>query len=392
MSFFLKENRPLRDKDRKEFLLKRFKENNKRILSIGLFLTVEQCYYAFFVPSRGVLEQRAHLISACVMLMFVLVSSWIVYSKKNKSNTMSQLYELSFPLFGMLVAVYRTLMIHHEVFRLPTVYIAVIYGAAVIFYLSPIQSGLMYGLGSLTLILFLPITQPLIVSSSYIPDIISNAMIAWIASVINYSYFKKDFVNKKCIEENIIELNEKNKQITYMNTQLREMTVKDSLTGLYNRRKLDHELKCIYEETRDSFAVIILDVDHFKKVNDTHGHKAGDVILKLMAELLESSKRRKDILGRWGGEEFMLVCPETSLGDALKLAERLRSKIEQHDFPIVDHLTASFGVSRRRLIDDLDQIVTRADIALYEAKDNNRNCVCYSDKEEIIEEQIRFKI
>ncbi len=103
-------------------------------------------------------------------------------------------------------------------------------------------------------------------------------------------------------------------------------------------------------------------------------------------------EKKKDILGRWGGEEFMLVCPETSLGDALKLAERLRSKIEQHDFPIVDHLTASFGVSTRRSIDDLDQIVARADIALYEAKDNNRNCVCYSDKDEIVEEQIRFKI
>ncbi len=78
----------------------------------------------------------------------------MVYSKKDKSSTMSQLYELSFPLFGMLVAVYRTLMIHHEVFRLPTVYIAVIYGAAVIIYLSPVQSGLMYGLGSFSLILF----------------------------------------------------------------------------------------------------------------------------------------------------------------------------------------------------------------------------------------------
>ncbi len=161
-------------------------------------------------------------------------------------------------------------------------------------------------------------------------------------------------------------------------SELRHLAARDQLTSLFNRRKLHESLA--FEVTRAEryhrpLSVILFDIDHFKIVNDTHGHPAGDVALAGTGRWLQAAVRASDIPGRWGGEEFLVICPETGLEDAVRVAERLRQDYETQTFSTSDRLTASFGVAthaRGRCVEDILQI---ADDALYRAKNGGRNRV-----------------
>ena len=168
------------------------------------------------------------------------------------------------------------------------------------------------------------------------------------------------------------------KRLEKQNTQLQKISVTDPLTQLYNRLKLDKELK---EEVlrcaryQNSFGVIMIDIDHFKRVNDQHGHLVGDQVISSIARVLEKHIREIDTLGRWGGEEFLIICPESTLDGLRQLAERLRSAIEREELPIVEHKTASFGAAIFEPEDSVETIIAKADNALYRAKDQGRNQV-----------------
>ena len=179
------------------------------------------------------------------------------------------------------------------------------------------------------------------------------------------------YMLEKLVLDRTAELDEKNKQ-------LEMLSVTDKLTNLCNRLKLDLTLEAEYGRyIRSSkvFSVILMDVDHFKAVNDTYGHQVGDMVLEAIAEILRSGVRDQDIIGRWGGEEFLVVCPDTDLTDALVVAERLRSGIETYHFSVVNHKTSSFGVATIRSGEMISSLVARADAALYRAKQNGRNRV-----------------
>ena len=162
------------------------------------------------------------------------------------------------------------------------------------------------------------------------------------------------------------------------NRQLERLAVTDQLTGLYNRLRLDQTLE--EERMRNvryatNFCVLLLDVDKFKSVNDSFGHPVGDQVLMGIAAVLRSGVREVDVLGRWGGEEFLVVCPETSLDGALVLAEKLRMEIQAQEFPKVGRQSASFGVAMFRSGETLPETIARADAALYKAKQDGRNRV-----------------
>ncbi|MEG3640015.1 diguanylate cyclase [Magnetococcus sp. PR-3] len=156
------------------------------------------------------------------------------------------------------------------------------------------------------------------------------------------------------------------------------LSITDKLTQLYNRLKLDEVLK---EEVARCFrykgqlSIILMDLDHFKSVNDTHGHQVGDAVLVDIGGILRDQVRRNDVVGRWGGEEFMVISPETGDAGVLALAEKLRSAIEAYEFPVVGHKTASFGVAVYDLGEKEKSLVARADAALYTAKTQGRNLV-----------------
>ncbi|OSM04440.1 sensor domain-containing diguanylate cyclase [Magnetofaba australis] len=159
---------------------------------------------------------------------------------------------------------------------------------------------------------------------------------------------------------------------------IERISITDQLTGLFNRRHLDAALSRDYDlflRYNHPFSVIILDVDKFKRVNDEFGHQAGDGVLVKMAEVLRAGIRTVDAVGRWGGEEFLVICPNTTLEQAGKAAEKLRAAVEAAEFPVVGHVTASFGVSQVRASGDVDDLIQRADSGLYQAKEQGRNRV-----------------
>lgn len=162
------------------------------------------------------------------------------------------------------------------------------------------------------------------------------------------------------------------------NRELDLLATTDRLTGLFNRRYLDQVLERELASAKRSgkvFSVIIVDIDFFKQVNDRHGHLAGDDVLSTFGKLLKSRVRDSDIAGRWGGEEFLVICPNTNLVDTHGFAESLRELVEHTEFPVVGSKTASFGVANFNTGDSIAALLARADEALYRAKGTGRNRV-----------------
>lgn len=169
-----------------------------------------------------------------------------------------------------------------------------------------------------------------------------------------------------------------NADLSRAHRNLERIAVTDRLTGLYNRTKLDevfaNELARA-ERYGKSLAVILADIDKFKSVNDTYGHQVGDSVLSEFAAIVRKLVRDTDTPGRWGGEEFLVICPHADLNGAHILAERIRATVAGHSFSVVGQKTCSFGVASYRPGDTAETIVKRADEALYEAKQNGRDRV-----------------
>lgn len=164
----------------------------------------------------------------------------------------------------------------------------------------------------------------------------------------------------------------------YRERQLEHLSNTDRLTGVYNRQKFDEVFTGWLSRTDEEagFSVIMFDLDRFKKLNDTYGHLFGDEVLVASVDAVRGAIRSRDILARWGGEEFMILLPATPLDAAVNLAERLRSTIEQIPFAPDVHVTASFGVIQRQPGDTTDTMITRVDACMYRAKAEGRNRVC----------------
>lgn len=153
----------------------------------------------------------------------------------------------------------------------------------------------------------------------------------------------------------------------------------DALTGLLNRYAIEEEIQSHIQETkRYNFALslIMIDIDDFKQTNDRYGHFVGDEVLQSIAEILRQTLRETDKIGRWGGEEFMIMLPHTSNEEAIELAERLRQEIAMYDFMTAGHKTASFGIALYKNNENFTTFANRADQALYLAKKKGKNKVC----------------
>lgn len=174
-------------------------------------------------------------------------------------------------------------------------------------------------------------------------------------------YIERDVTERKQLEE-----------------ELKALAIKDQLTGLYNRRKIDEVLineKAKADSKDQNLSVIMVDIDLFKLVNDQYGHLVGDQVLTEVTEILAMGIRSMDVLGRWCGEEFIIICINTDLEGAMVLAEKLREMIADHEFQLVGKKTCSFGVSQLRKHETIDALLIRSDQALYRAKDLGRNRV-----------------
>lgn len=163
-----------------------------------------------------------------------------------------------------------------------------------------------------------------------------------------------------------------------LNNSLLTLSITDKLTGLYNRVKIDEvliEKKAEVDRYGTELSVILLDIDFFKSINDNYGHLRGDSVLIEFAQIVQHNIRNTDYVGRWGGEEFLIVCPNIGLKDATVLANKLLDKIRNHIFSEVNKLTASAGVNSFSKNKSIEATIYNADQALYQSKENGRDCV-----------------
>ena len=163
-----------------------------------------------------------------------------------------------------------------------------------------------------------------------------------------------------------------------MEQKLQNMASTDQLTGAFNRYKflecLDHEMKRS-KRSKSPFSLLMLDIDHFKEVNDTWGHSIGDRVLKELVQTIAENLREVDILTRWGGEEFIVLTPDTDRQGGLVVAERLREAVSEHVFPKVGSVSISLGLAQHEEKDTADSLISRADRQMYLAKEKGRNRV-----------------
>jgi diguanylate cyclase (GGDEF)-like protein len=174
------------------------------------------------------------------------------------------------------------------------------------------------------------------------------------------------------------ELQEINAQLEKRSKKLEKIAATDALTGLYNRKKfLDLFVSeySIMVQRHNALSLLVMDLDHFKQVNDMYGHNIGDEVLKQVSNLLLRELRNVDILCRWGGEEFVALLPAADVADAMAIAEKIRIRISEFSLEGLPKVTISIGVSQIKEGDDLHDVIERADKALYLAKMDGRNCV-----------------
>lgn len=171
---------------------------------------------------------------------------------------------------------------------------------------------------------------------------------------------------------------ERTQELERAKLELEKLANTDRLTQVPNRVRLDYVLEEAFEQAQHhetTFSIILLDIDYFKEVNDEFGHQVGDLILMNVAQILQNTIREQDTVGRWGGEEFLVICPQTILDEAVKLSEKIRQQLENYQFPIVQRKTSSFGVTSYVNGDTRNTLLSRCDKALYQAKERGRNCV-----------------
>jgi len=180
---------------------------------------------------------------------------------------------------------------------------------------------------------------------------------------------------KKLEDLNTLLKNEIDERIQ-IEKELEELAMTDPLTNLYNRRKFNEILAFEIEKEKryhTGLSLIFCDIDYFKNINDTYGHKTGDDILKRFSNVLKTSLRHTDVIARWGGEEFLVLVMGSNPETTLMLAEKIHNEIEKTDFRINEKITASLGITHFHIDDSEAKFLKRADIALYKAKELGRN-------------------
>lgn len=253
---------------------------------------------------------------------------------------------------------------------------------ALVVLMHPLISTLIY-IGLFALFMF---TMPLIITDSLIltSTIMNGVTVVMMAvglSNIMWYYYTKNEKQKRVIEIQNANLEEQKQELEQLNYRLSVLASMDSMTQLLNRREFENQVNAelsVFKDDVFASSMMIADIDHFKRVNDQYGHPVGDELLKQFSLLLKAVLREKDLIARWGGEEFVVMLHQSNPNEAYKIAERLRRTIESTTFQINQHhihITVSFGIAPLNTSDEepLYTSYLRADKALYQAKESGRN-------------------
>lgn len=359
--------------------------NLKRIFYISLVaIPVSIAHVVTFsmgLPESGVVEYSWRIgIIVChgllAIIMTLLGSMSYFFSKKTEINFFMKFVEYSaiitFFTFGVVIVVLDQLVASNITpFMVACIFIGVL------FLIRPLFAIITYLIGYISFYIALGLTQvdQAILLSNRVNGITVTS-VGLLLSIVLWKVNKSNMLQKKLIEEQQAELFEKNKE-------LENLAFFDQLTGVFNRRKfqelLEREVEAIRSQDHVS-CILLVDIDSFKEINDNYGHPVGDMVLREVAVILKESLRKTDAVSRWGGDEFMILLPETSVSAGTVLAEKLRDLIANKDFIINGtkfSLTASFGISPLNENDDdlLEAAYRIADEGLYRAKEKGSNRV-----------------
>ena len=207
---------------------------------------------------------------------------------------------------------------------------------------------------------------------------------SWMLGIFGFAAYRQVELHRRTREDKkvIEELATNNEQLKSETDKFRRLSTVDALTQTYNRFGIDKVVATLMAASHDrfkstpNFALILIDIDHFKRINDRRGHDAGDRVLQKISAIIQDSIRAVDFLGRWGGEEFVVIMPNTRKEFAAELAERIRVAINETTFEADQplYVTASFGIGAQSKSEEFSSTFKRVDNALYKAKDAGRNC------------------
>lgn len=203
--------------------------------------------------------------------------------------------------------------------------------------------------------------------------VVLAAVLSWFSGIGSYI----NHIRKKLAKANI--------ELSQANERIRQSAIHDELTGVFNRRQMMKILqreKSLADRGEPSFSLCIFDLDDFKRVNDTYGHLAGDMVLRTLVQAIKNNVREQDYIARYGGEEFVIILAYPDMGEAVACAERIKALASSLNFPGLPddfRITISMGVTRYLPVESIDAIISRADAAVYQAKSSGKNKIAVEE-------------
>ncbi len=353
---------------KREFINKICRENFLHMVIISiLFIIAELSLAVFTEPFDSSTFYLAMGIALFNLILFpVLQYSKIKIEKLSVFQIMGTqlLFSAGILSGGLLWSLYE-----QSLFVSGSTYMLALYVVSAFTVMPPPISAVLFLVFALLFVYLLPsyqfITEAILILNI---NIISMSVIAWILNMTTYNRRINTFLNEK-------EIVEKNRELETVNTELRDMTMRDSMTGLLNHKCSMKRLKEEIDRARRiqyPLSVAMIDLDNFKDINDSFGHQIGDEIIIQVSYTIKEACRTTDIVGRYGGEEFIVIMPDTSSEDAELMLKRIQEKIGGNDYKEGIHITFSCGISELNG-DSVHGLLKTSDFKLYEAKRKGKN-------------------
>jgi diguanylate cyclase (GGDEF)-like protein len=340
------------------------------MMVIAILLIVAEPFIAIFSETSGNLSFYISVLIALINLVFLPIVFFARKNVKQLSKFRIMLIQTLF-LAGILMGGVAFGLSEQPSPSANSTYFLAVFTIAAFIIMPPTVSAVVFLTANITFMVLLPQFQPLQEAITTLNiNTWSATAVAW---GINQMVSRKEvvsFINEKIIYEKNIELEKKN-------LELNELTMRDSLTDLLNHK---NSLRRLKEEVDRSkrinypLSVAMIDLDNFKLVNDTYGHQTGDEVLIQVSQILSESCRSTDVVGRYGGEEFIIIMPDTNDRDAALLLTRIQKRVEETSFKDGVHITLSCGISELNG-ESVHGILKSSDIMLYEAKKKGKNRV-----------------
>lgn len=347
------------------------------ILTALLVILTVRLFVGDYVSEQSQERGMTTLLLLYGILIFFLMAYLIstqIFLKYEKKNDWKGTYYLSFSgILGVVLICALVSTVDQFIHGQITMYIAGMFGIAALIYLSLLEACVVFFAPLIVLLFGITFLQPeLTLRLEYYVNSIVITLAAFIFSRLLFGYHKNHVEDINTIKAQNIELEKKRRD-------LEDLSLHDSLTKLYNRRYIADQLENLIEaakRTDRTFSIAIGDLDHFKQINDTFSHQAGDRVLLTVADLFRRTVRKIDMISRYGGEEFLFIFPETPLSEAYAICERIRGSLESYPWHVIHpdlKATISIGVKEVKPGESHSQVIKETDNKLYRAKHLGRN-------------------